>query len=74
MTKDEIEHRISQLDKAIANYEELECDIENPEYIARGNGFCDSKYSEEFIQGQIERLKEERRVLMENKNENKNQQ
>ena len=63
MTQEQITQRIKQLDDAIANYEELDSDLDNPEYVARGNGFCDSKYSEDFIQGQIEKLKEEKERL-----------
>ncbi|MBO7488941.1 MAG: hypothetical protein J6T88_01555 [Bacteroidales bacterium] len=65
MTEKEILTRIDAIDMAIANYEELDCDMDNPEYIARGNGFCDSKYSEDFIQGQLENLRRERLMLEE---------
>ena len=65
MTEKEILTRIEAIDMAIANYEELDSDIDNPEYIARGNGFCDSKYSEDFIQGQLENLRRERLMLEE---------
>jgi hypothetical protein len=27
--------------------------LEDDEYVARGNGFCDRKYSDDFIEGQI---------------------
>ena len=65
MTEKEILTRIDAIDMAIANYEELDCDMDNPEYIARCNGFCDSKYSEDFIQGQLENLRRERLMLEE---------
>ena len=65
MTEKEILTRIDAIDMVIANYEELDCDMDNPEYIARGNGFCDSKYSEDFIQGQLENLRRERLMLEE---------
>ena len=65
MTEKEILTRIDAIDMAIANYEELDCDMDTPEYIARGNGFCDSKYSEDFIQGQLENLRRERLMLEE---------
>lgn len=61
--KEEILDKIRRIDTAIANYEELDGDIENPEYVARGNGFCDSKYSEAFIEGQLERLRREKKEL-----------
>lgn len=40
--------------KLLANYQELSVDIEDDAaYVARGNGFCDAKYSEDFLEGQI---------------------
>lgn len=65
MTVEEKNKKIELLKTAIANYEELDSDMENPEYVARGNGFCDSKYSEDFIEGQLEKLREERTALLE---------
>ena len=55
--------RLEAIDRAIANYEELDSDLASPEYVARGNGFCDSKYSEDFIEGQLEKLRHERQTL-----------
>ena len=44
--------------KLLLNYEELEVDMEDDAaYIARGNGFCDSKYSEDFLQGQADKIR-----------------
>ena len=63
MTEKEILTRIDAIDLAIANYEELDSDIDSPEYVARGNGFCDSKYSEEFISSQLEKLRQEKARL-----------
>ena len=63
MTVEEKNKKIKLLKTAIANYEELDSDMENPEYVARGNGFCDSKYSEDFIEGQLEKLREELKKL-----------
>lgn len=37
----------------LQNYLEVEEDLDDPSYIARGNGFCDAKYSEDFVQSQI---------------------
>lgn len=55
--------RLEAIDRAIVNYEELDSDLDSPEYVARGNGFCDSKYSEDFIEGQLEKLRHERQTL-----------
>ena len=65
MTDEEILRKINLLDKTIGNYEDLDCNMEDPEYIARGNGFCDSKFSEAFISTQLERLKREKAELEE---------
>lgn len=35
------------------NYLEVFNSLEDDEYVARGNGFCDRKYSDDFIEGQI---------------------
>ena len=35
------------------NYQELYGSLEDDEYVARGNGFCDRKFSDDFIEGQI---------------------
>ena len=37
----------------LENYAELLGSIEDDDYVARGNGFCDRKYSDDFIEGQI---------------------
>ncbi|MBR1798321.1 MAG: hypothetical protein IJ761_00270 [Bacteroidales bacterium] len=43
--------------KALAAYEDiLLAQIDDDAYIARGNGFCDHKYSDDFIDMQLQRL------------------
>lgn len=37
----------------LQNYLEVFDDLDDPSYVARGNGFCDAKYSEDFIESQI---------------------
>ena len=37
------------------NYLDLYGSLEDDEYVARGNGFCDRKYSDDFIEGQMEK-------------------
>lgn len=56
MELNELISKLNAVEQAIANYEELDSDMDNPEYVARGNGFCDSKYSEDFIESQIAKL------------------
>ena len=58
-----LEERLKELERAIENYEELDSDIDNPEYVARGNGFCDSKYGTDFIESQLKKLKAEKTAL-----------
>lgn len=53
-----LEQKLGQLKQLLENYLDLDCDLENSEYVARGNGFCDAKYSEDFVEGQIARIKE----------------
>ena len=39
--------------QCLDNYLDLYSSLEDDEYVARGNGFCDRKFSEDFIEGQI---------------------
>lgn len=59
-----IEQQLNTVRLAIANYEELSGDMEDPEYVARGNGFCDSKYSEDFLEGQLQMLHQQEAELL----------
>ena len=34
------------------NYQDVLGSLEDDDYVARGNGFCDRKYSDDFIEGQ----------------------
>ncbi len=42
----------------LQNYLEVSDDLDDPSYVARGNGFCDAKYSEDFINGQIAKCRQ----------------
>ena len=58
MDRDDILKEIEQQRKLLLNYEELAVDMEDDAaYVARGNGFCDAKYSEDFLQGQVDRIR-----------------
>ena len=37
------------------NYADVYSSLEDDDYVARGNGFCDRKYSDDFIEGQMEK-------------------
>lgn len=45
--------KLAEIMQLINSYQEVESDLDSPEYVARGNGFCDAKYSEDFIEGRI---------------------
>lgn len=58
MTREDILKEIEEQRRLLLNYEELAVDMEDDAaYVARGNGFCDAKYSEDFLQGQAERIR-----------------
>lgn len=58
MTREDILKEIEQQRKLLLNYEELAVDMEDDAaYVARGNGFCDAKYSDDFLQGQVARIR-----------------
>ena len=50
---DMLKSKLAEIQKLINSYQEVESDLDSPEYVARGNGFCDAKYSEDFIEGRI---------------------
>ena len=57
-------NELERLRKLLANYEELATDMSDDDsYVARGNGFCDTKYSEDFIESQIAHLRQQIAVL-----------
>ena len=53
--KDELSRLLEQNISYYQNYLELLGSMEDDEYVARGNGFCDSKFSESFIDSQIDK-------------------
>lgn len=57
MTRAELQNELEQQRKLLLNYLDLEADMEDDcAYVARGNGFCDAKYSEDFLEGQISKI------------------
>ena len=50
---DILKSKLAEIQQLINSYQEVESDLDSPEYVARGNGFCDAKYSEDFIEGRI---------------------
>lgn len=58
MSREDILKEIEEQRRLLLNYEELAVDMEDDAaYVARGNGFCDAKYSDDFLQGQIDRIR-----------------
>ena len=56
---DSLRKELDSLRKRLDGYEELALEqMTDDAYVARGNGFCDMKYSEEFVEGQEEALRE----------------
>ena len=42
--------------RLLASYQELAVEQDDDDaFVARGNGFCDRKYSDDFIEGQMEK-------------------
>lgn len=59
MTREEILKEIEQQERLLLNYLDLEVDMEDDAaYVARGNGFCDAKYSEDFLQSQEAKIRQ----------------
>ena len=52
----DLKRELQKQKELLQNYRELFDDLESPDYVARGNGFCDTKYSENFVSGQIEKI------------------
>ena len=52
-----IEQQLEEARRLLASYQELAIEKEDDDaFVARGNGFCDRKYSEDFIQMQVAQL------------------
>lgn len=49
---------LKQNELYLQNYLELADEIDDPSYVARGNGFCETKYSEDFIESQISKYRQ----------------
>lgn len=52
-----LEQQLEEAQRLLASYQDLAVDQEEDDaFVARGNGFCDRKYSDDFIQMQIAQL------------------
>ena len=53
----DLEHELEEAQRLLASYMDLAVDQEDDDaFVARGNGFCDRKYSDDFLQMQIAQL------------------
>ena len=52
---EDLQRILSDNKQYLENYEEVFSSLEDDDYVARGNGFCDRKYSDDFIVGQLEK-------------------
>jgi hypothetical protein len=52
-----LEEQLEETLKLLSSYQELAVDqLDDDSFVARGNGFCDSKYSDDFLQMLIAQL------------------
>ena len=54
----QLQYLLKQNELYLQNYLELADEIDDPSYVARGNGFCETKYSEDFIESQINKYQQ----------------
>ena len=53
----DIERQLDEARRLLASYQELAVDQQDDDaFLARGNGFCDRKYSDDFIEMQVAQL------------------
>lgn len=53
---DDLHRLLDENRQYLANYEEVFSSLDDDDYVARGNGFCDRKYSDDFLQLRIAQL------------------
>lgn len=52
-----LEEQLEETLRLLDSYQDLSVDQEDDDsFVARGNGFCDRKYSDDFLQMQIAQL------------------
>ena len=52
---EDLRRLLAENQQYLENYEDVFSSLEDDDYVARGNGFCDRKYSDDFIEGQMEK-------------------
>lgn len=57
MKKMSLEEELEYTQRLLRSYQDLAVDQEDDDtFVARGNGFCDRKYSEDFIEMQVAQM------------------
>lgn len=52
-----LEQELEEAKRLLASYQDLAVDQDDDDaFVARGNGFCDRKYSDDFLQMRIAQL------------------
>ena len=52
-----LEQQLDEARRLLASYQDLAVDqVDDDAFVARGNGFCDRKYSDDFIEMQVAQL------------------
>lgn len=53
----DLEQQLEEARRLLASYQDLAVDqADDDSFVARGNGFCDRKYSDDFIEMQVAQL------------------
>lgn len=53
----DLEQELEEAQRLLASYQDLAVDQEDDDaFVARGNGFCNRKYSDDFLQMRIAQL------------------
>ena len=52
---DDLKRLLAENQQYVSNYEEVLSSLYDDDYVARGNGFCVRKYSDDFVESQLEK-------------------
>ena len=55
---DDLKRLLAENQQYVENYEDVLSSLYDDEYVARGNGFCDRKYSDDFVESQLEKYQQ----------------
>ena len=64
---EQLEKMLSESRTCLENYREVLSSLDDDDDVARGNGFCESRYSSDFIESQVDkygqRIRELERII-----------